>query len=185
MQLRDAVLRAPGAQGPPEALNFAVVRLPARLAQLDHEVAQGAPEQHQPLAVQWHPLERSTALDQQHPAMAASVAGPEALFQQRQNGMALIELIAQHQDANGHRGVSAVVWGKATDQCSAEPGTDRGSMGSCPTSATPLGRQPAGPARHSAGITPLHQPLLRAEGTVAAIHHEALAVSLLVVHPQP
>ena len=46
-----------------------------------------------------------------------------------------------------------------------------------------LGYQPAGPAGHGAGITPLDQPLLGAEGTGAAIHHEALAVSLLVVDP--
>jgi hypothetical protein len=47
-----------------------------------------------------------------------------------------------------------------------------------------LGCQPAGPSGYGAGITPLHQPLLGAEGTGAAIHHEALAVSLLVVDPQ-
>ena len=39
VKLRDAVLRAPGMQGNPEAFRLAVVHLPARLAQLGHEVA--------------------------------------------------------------------------------------------------------------------------------------------------
>ena len=81
MQFRDAVLPTPGAQGHPEAFGLAVVHLPARLPQLGDEVAECAPEQHQALAVQRHPLQGATGFDQQNAAMATGVAGPEALFQ--------------------------------------------------------------------------------------------------------
>jgi hypothetical protein len=115
--------------------------------------------------VQW-----SAAFDQQQAAVAPSVSGAEALFQLGECGLLLAELIAEHQDADCHGAAPDARWVVRLD------GT---------ASAIPTTSQPAGPAGHGAGITPFDQPLLGAEGAVAAIHHEALAVSLLVVDPQP
>ena len=103
MELRDAVIRAPGTQGPPEAFRLAVIHLPARPAQLGHEVAQGAPEQHQPLAVQRHPLQRATAFDQQDAAVDLGLSRAHPDLQITQGRLGERELILEDQNANAHR----------------------------------------------------------------------------------
>ena len=97
------MLRAPGTQGHPEAFRLAMVHLPARLAQLGHEVAQGAPEQHQPLAVQRQPLQRATAFDQQNVTLALGLSRAQPDQQIPQGRLGERELILEDQDANAHR----------------------------------------------------------------------------------
>ena len=103
MELRDAVLRAPGTQGNPEAFRLAVVHLPARLAQLGHEVALGAPEQHQPLAMQGDELQTTGALDQQQAALALGLSWAQPVQQIPQGRLGERELILEDQDADVHR----------------------------------------------------------------------------------
>ena len=103
MELRDAVLRAPGTQGNPEAFRLAVVHLPARLAQLGHEVALGAPEQHQSLAMQGHELQTTGALDQQQAALALGLSQAQPVQQIPQGRLGERELILEDQNADVHR----------------------------------------------------------------------------------
>ena len=97
------MLRAPGAQGHPEAFRLAVVHLPTRLAQLGHEVAQGAPEQHQPLAMQGHELQATGALNQQQAALALGLSRAQPVQQIPQGRLGERELILEDQDADAHR----------------------------------------------------------------------------------
>ena len=48
-----------------------------------------------------------------------------------------------------------------------------------------LTSQPAGTAGYGRGIAPLHRTSQGAEHPIAAIHHQTLVLTLLVVYPQP
>ena len=153
VELRDAVIRAPGTQGLPEAFRLAVIHLPARPAQLVHEVAQGAPEQHQPLAVQRHPLQRATAFDQQDAAVAPGLGRAHPDLQITQGRLGERELILEDQDADAHRsGTSRLPSGTQSSSnparaCGAGEGSGLFRLTLSAQSTTPTGLYPpAGPA---------------------------------------